>query len=287
MTTAYKLTGGLLNAASVAAPPLARRLAWELFRRPTRRARVHPSEQAAHAAAVREQYTVDGVRVAGYRWGDGDRPVLLLHGWASRGSRYAALATELAQRGYTAITVDAPGHGDSGGDTTTILQYARLVHAVQERHGDFRGIVGHSFGVLTAFHAMRTGVRADTIVTVSGISEFSYLIAEFARQLGLRQQLTADLRRRMEKMLGGGDDLWTRLSSDHRPELLTQPMLILHGSDDEFVRVDQAHRLHQAYAQSQLILTEGLGHRRILGDPRIVQPAAGWISAPAAAAPPR
>ncbi|NUO57647.1 MAG: alpha/beta hydrolase [Hamadaea sp.] len=284
MTPAIKLTGRLLDALSVTAPPLARRLAWELFRRPVRRARVHPHEQAAHAAAVREHYTVDGVRVAAYRWGDGDRPVLLLHGWSSRGSRFAALATELARRGHTAIAVDAPGHGDSGGDSTTVPQYARLVHAIQQRHGDFRGIAGHSLGVLTAFHALRTGVRADAIVTVSGIADFGHLLREFARQLRLRPPVTDDVRRRLEKLLGD-DDIWTRLSSDHQPEHVTQPLLILHDADDDFVGVDHAHRLHQAYPHAELVITEGLGHRGVLADPRVFGPAADWLSARAGAAP--
>jgi hypothetical protein len=33
--------------------------------------------------------TVGGKRAVTYTWGDGDRPVLLVHGWESRASRSA------------------------------------------------------------------------------------------------------------------------------------------------------------------------------------------------------
>ncbi|NUT32051.1 MAG: alpha/beta fold hydrolase [Hamadaea sp.] len=277
MKAAILLTGRLVNTAAVLVPPLGKRMAFNLFFR-TQRAAVHPREQAVHAAAQVGQLDLDGVAVTTYTWGDGARPVLLLHGWASRGSRYWGMITDLVERGFSPITFDAPGHGDSGGTTTNLLQYERIIRMLQEQHGDFAAIVAHSFGVPCAFHALRTGVRADRLVAVSGLAEFDYLITEFARQLNLRPSLLDHLRTRSVREIGV-PDLWERFSSTFQPEALTIPLLIVHDEDDDVIGVDHARRIHAAYPESQLVVTSGLGHRKILGDPRIVGPVGAFISA--------
>ncbi|BCJ72726.1 alpha/beta hydrolase [Catellatospora sp. IY07-71] len=283
MKAAILLTGRLVNATALLAPPLGRRLAYTLFFRPTGRAPVHPREQAVHAAAVRSQLNLDGVPVAAYAWGDGARPVLLVHGWSSRGSRFAGLVTDLLDRGYSPIAFDAPGHGDSGGQSTNLLQYERIIRMLQERHGTFAAIVAHSFGVPCAFHALRVGVRAERLVAVSGPAEFDHLVTEFTRQLRLRPSLAAYLRVRSVRDIGV-PDLWERFSSTFEPEALQVPLLIVHDTDDDVVSVDHAQRLHAAYPGSRLEITSGLGHRRILGDPLVVGPVGEFLDAGTTAA---
>ncbi|GAB4047542.1 alpha/beta fold hydrolase [Catellatospora paridis] len=282
MKAAILVTGRLLNAAAVVAPPLARRVAYELFFRPAGRAAVHHREQDVHAAATVGQVDLDGVQVATYRWGDGSRPVLLVHGWSSRGSRFAGIVADLLDRGYSPVTFDAPGHGDSGGSSTNLLQYERIMRLLQERHGDFAAIVAHSFGVPCAFHALRTGLRAGRLVAVGGPAEFEHLITEFTRQLRLRPALAEHLRVQSVRDIGVAD-LWQRFSSTFQPEALTIPLLIVHDTDDDVVGVDHARRMHEAYPGSQLMITSGLGHRRVLRDPRIVGPVGAFLDAQAPA----
>ncbi|MFC7244516.1 alpha/beta fold hydrolase [Catellatospora aurea] len=276
MKAAILMTGRLLNAAAVLAPPLARRVAYKLFFRPADRAAVHPREQDVHAAAAVAEVDLDGVPVATYSWGDGSRPVLLVHGWSSRGSRFAGMIADLLDRGYSPVTFDAPGHGDSGGTTTNLLQYERIIRGLQDRHGDFAAVVAHSFGVPCAFHALRTGLRAGCLVAVAGPAEFDHLVTEFARQLRLRPSLARHLREHSVRDLGV-DDLWTRFSSVFEPAALAVPLLVVHDTDDDVVGVDHAHRIHAAYPGSQLLITSGLGHRRVLGDPRIVDPIGAFL----------
>ncbi|MDI1462557.1 alpha/beta hydrolase [Catellatospora sp. KI3] len=278
MKAAILLTGRLLNATAVLAPPLGRAVAYKLFFRPTGRAQVHPREQDVHAAATVGELDFDGVPVATYAWGDGRRPVLLVHGWSSRASRYAGMVTDLLHRGFSPVAFDAPGHGSSGGTSTNLLQYERIMRMLQQRHGGFAAVVAHSFGVPCAFHALRNGLRADRLVAVSGPAEFDHLVTEFTRQLGLRRSLSEHLRARSVRDIGV-PDLWTRFSSTYEPTAVTVPLLIVHDEDDDVVEVGHGRRLHAAYPGSRLLVTSGLGHRRILGDPRIVAPVGAFLDA--------
>src|SRR3954454_5387191 len=111
MNTGTRLVGTALNAAVLPAPRLAGRAAYELFRSTRGRAPIRPEEAEVDRRATLHYLVVNGRDVATYRWGDGARPVLLVHGWQSRASRFAALVTALLEHGYSPVSYDAPGHG--------------------------------------------------------------------------------------------------------------------------------------------------------------------------------
>src|SRR5690349_9984794 len=89
-----------LQAIGAVSPRLGGRLAFGLWRRPLARGRVRDSELDVHTAARVE----DMYGVLTYAGGDGDRPVLLVHGWRSRASRYAGFITRLLDRGYSQVS---------------------------------------------------------------------------------------------------------------------------------------------------------------------------------------
>ncbi|NUR95709.1 MAG: alpha/beta hydrolase, partial [Kribbellaceae bacterium] len=190
-------------------PRLGGWIAFRLWRRPLARGRVRPNEQLVHDAARVE--IVDKVKI--YSWGDGERPVLLVHGWRSRASRYAAFVTRLLELGYSPVSYDAPAHGDSDGEVASILGHQRIIRALEERHGPFEGVIAHSLGVPFALYAVREGVAAKRMVMISGVAEFGYLADAFCAELGLGPKVNRELRRSIERGYFDGDpDIWTRFS---------------------------------------------------------------------------
>src|SRR5216110_2229400 len=129
------LIGSTLNFVFRIAPRLAGRWTFALFCY-SRVSKVREAERKTHEEAAVETLTVNGNRIATYRWGNGERPVLLLHGWESRSSRYAGFVRALRERGLTPISFDAPGHGDSAGNAT-ILEYDAIIRRLYEQYGRF------------------------------------------------------------------------------------------------------------------------------------------------------
>ncbi|MFE2723317.1 alpha/beta hydrolase [Kitasatospora sp. NPDC059327] len=288
MDPAATLIRTALNTASRPAPGLAGKVAFELFRHPVRRGRVRSGEREAHDSAATEQLTVHGKRVVVYRWGDGARPVLMLHGWQSRASRFAAFVPRLRALGLSPVAFDAPGHGASGGRATTVLEYRAIAAGLQDRYGDFEAVVAHSLGVNAAFLALRGGLRAGRLVAVAGVGEFSYLPAAFCAELGLNSVLEREVGRRFEReMFPGVEDVTTYFDAARSPEEVALPILLVHDEGDRKVGVEHAHRLKAAYGDRlDLILTRGLGHRRILAEPAVVDNAVGFLAAGLEAAAP-
>lgn len=272
-----------LNGVALVAPEAAARLAFELWRRPGRRGQVHASERPVHETARVSIVEHQGRRVVTYAWGDGRRPVLLVHGWRSRASRFADLVAALLEQGYSPVSYDAPGHGSTGGRAGTILDHRAIIGALAQQHGTFDGVVAHSLGVPFALYAVRDGVTTGRVVAVSGIGEFGYLVDAFCAGLGLRGSLNQRLRRTIERSLFDSDTgIWERFSVRRAADC---ELLVVHNDVDRVAERGQADLLVATYGhRARLIETTGLGHSRILRDAEVIRATVAFLGAEAAAA---
>ncbi|MFI8519729.1 alpha/beta fold hydrolase [Streptomyces sp. NPDC085481] len=273
-----------LNAAAYITPALAGRAVFHLFVRPVGRARLKPVEEPLMATARVDRIQVYGKQAVTYAWGDGERPVLLVHGWSSRGSRLAAFAEALLARGYSPVAFDAPGHGDAPGRATNIVEYREIIRRLHARHGDFDAVVAHSFGVVAALFALRDGVRTDRFVGIAGVGSFGLLTAGFQAVSGFGGRALGAMRRHVERRLAPDEPgVWQHLDGAWRPDELGAPVLLFHDETDEMVPLAHARYLAKAHGdRARLVVTQGLGHGRILTSPQVVTEAVEFATAPAA-----
>ncbi|SEC05427.1 alpha/beta hydrolase [Streptomyces sp. TLI_105] len=273
-----------LNATARLAPGPAGHWAFHLFVRPLGRARLRPDEAALLASARTDRLRVRDKEVVTYAWGDGRRPVLLVHGWSSRASRLGAFAEELLARGYSPVAFDAPGHGDSSGKASNIVEYREIIRELHARHGDFEAVVAHSFGVLAALFALRDGVRTSRFVGLGGVGSFDMVLEGFRAGLDLDERVMRAMRAYVERRLVPGEPgAWERFGADHAPDELGAPVLLFHDEDDDTVPLAQARFLAGAHGErARLVVTRGLGHRRILADADVVAEAVEFATAGAA-----
>ncbi|MDT0347364.1 alpha/beta hydrolase [Streptomyces litchfieldiae] len=278
-----------LNGTARVAPRLAGRWALSLFSHPMTRVAVRPAEEPVMRRADRGELVVNGKTAVVYRWGAGTRPVLLMHGWLSRASRFSPLIQALTERGYSPVAFDAPGHGDAGGRGTTILEYRDMARQLHAEHGRFAAVIGHSVGGMGAFFALRDEIGADRLITIGAPAEFGYLVDSFRATAGLGRWAGPELRRRIESdVFPGEHDIWARFSATYRPGQLTMPILVIHDESDDMVTIEQCRRVKAAHdGRADLLITRGLGHRRILAAPEVIEAVLDFVSAtePAARTP--
>ena len=139
-------------------------------------------------------------------------------------------------------------------------------------------MMGHSFGALCAFHAVRTGVQANRLVAIAPVCDFSYLPEGFCATLGLGGNVKADPLRRSEDFFKPETDIWNRFSATYNADALNIPLLVIHDENDKEVSVEQGRKIAAAYPEAKFIETKGLGHRRILGDSNVVEAVAKFIA---------
>jgi dipeptidyl aminopeptidase/acylaminoacyl peptidase len=56
------------------------------------------------------------------------------------------------------------------------------------------------------------------------------------------------------------------------------PVLIIHDKDDDEVSVKGAYHIQKHLKHVEIMITEGLGHRKILGDEAVIQRIKEFIS---------
>lgn len=261
-----------INGLAALSPKLAERPALAIFRRTLGRGVVRDTELGIHRAAVRSTFSVGGSRVVLYRWGTGERPVLVLHGWQSRASRFSGMVEALLAEGYSVVSFDAPGHGESDGTGATILDYLAAARYLQELYGTFHSIVAHSFGVLSAFYAISRGVRSTSLVALSGVSELGFLVDEFSRKVGLTRAADRALRSTIaDRLFADIDDPWTSFDVTRLVEQVALPILVIHDEEDRTVPVNHADRIQDAYGPTvRTVRTTGLGHS-IMSNDRVLR----------------
>jgi hypothetical protein len=271
------LVGAAINGTSRLAPRTAGRLTLELWRRPGKAAVVRREERTVHDAARRSVVEVAGAGVAVYAWGDAERPVLLVHGWGARASRFADLVTGLLEAGLSVVAYDAWGHGATPGPVRTILEHRRLIEALEQRHGPFGGVVAHSFGVPVALYAAGAGLGVGRVVALSGMSQFGYVVDSFCDRLGIGAPGNHALRRAIERTYFAGDEgIWERFSARPLPH---RPALVVHDIDDRVVDIGQARGLvEQLGGSARLVETSGLGHGRILRDHGVIREVVAFLA---------
>ncbi|MFK5892290.1 MAG: alpha/beta fold hydrolase [Pseudomonadota bacterium] len=215
--------------------------------------------------------TINNKKVTTYEWSEKGEPVLLVHGWESRASRYYKFIDKLIENGYRPISFDAPAHGESSGKATTILEFAEIIKQLQQKYGNYAGIIAHSFGVLSTFYAVKNGVKCKKIVSISGVTEFEYLVDVFSTVLMLNNKTKRKLRRRVEQLFGKNKEMWKEFSAYTEPEKIMSDVLVIHDSSDIIVNISQANKLLASLkSKASLLQTESLGHKRILSDAFVV-----------------
>ncbi|MEV7611743.1 alpha/beta hydrolase [Streptomyces sp. NPDC089799] len=281
MRTVAAVLSTTLNLASRLPPALAGRIAFRAFVRPLGRSRLRPEEEPVMDRAAVGKITVNGVDVTTYRWGDGPRPVLVVHGWSSRASRFAGVIEALRAQGHTVVSFDAPGHGASGGHAASVFDLRAAIRGLHAEHGDFSAVVAHSIGVLATFFSLRDGVRADRVAAIGGVAHFDYLLDGFCSALGLGSRVREALLHHVRhRLVPGETDIRERLDACWRPEGMPAPVLLVHDTEDDTVSADQSRAIAAAFGpRARLVVTTGLGHRRILGDPEVIAQVAEFVGA--------
>ncbi|MEM2941114.1 MAG: alpha/beta fold hydrolase [Thermoproteota archaeon] len=100
--------------------------------------------------------------------------VVLVHGISSAKESMSSIALELARRGFVALTIDAVGHGDSGGRlgagdfSLGALSALRFLESQPYVNASSLGLVGHSLGAGAVRAAAATHGHIKAVVLIAG-----------------------------------------------------------------------------------------------------------------------
>ncbi|MCK0111536.1 alpha/beta hydrolase [Ornithinimicrobium sp. F0845] len=228
----------------------------------------------------------DGLAVHGRTYGpEGAPTAYLVHGWAGWWQQLAALVQPLVDAGFRVVAYDAPSHGDSaagayGPRSSRVMEMADAYALVVRDHGPADLVVAHSIGAMATMWAAARGTGAGAYAFVAAAASVEPMLHTFGHTLHLghrtRRRMAARIERRIGHPFAAFDvpDLARSVAgAQAAPRLLA-----VHDRDDRMTPVSGSVAITRAWPGSELRLTDGLGHRRILSHPETIARVASFGS---------
>lgn len=271
---ATRAIGLYLNTLAVLSPDRAGEKVFRLFCRPFRPVLTEKQKQFLDSAE-RFEMAVGDATVAAYRWGTGPRKVLFLHGWQSHTYRWKAYIEALPREEYTVYSIDAPGHGLSGGDFLSVPLYSEVIRDFIVSIDRLDAVVSHSLGSFSMLYTLYQYplLPVDRIVAMAPPGEAVDFVRVFKETLGLSGRVIDQFRDHF------------RARYDLTPEFFSSARfassvgvrgLIIHDELDTEAPYEHAVSIHKKWKRSRLVTTKGLGHN--LRSPSVVDEVVGFIS---------
>lgn len=208
--------------------------------------------------------------------GAGERTVALVHGWEGRATQFAAFVPPLLARGFRVVGIDGPAHGHSRGAQADPYLFAETLHEASERFGPLHAVIGHSMGGGSTAIALAAGLEAARAVVIASPASLHDVLHRFATAMHLPPSATSHFVERIRAQV---------LSRGHRDVDVLQLLrelrtaaLVVHAHDDREVPFGDGERIADAWPGARLLPVNGVGHRRILRDPTVVEQVVAFLS---------
>jgi pimeloyl-ACP methyl ester carboxylesterase len=247
-----------------------------LFATPFASSRSRAQAAQGDADMQRGELHVNGETIATYVWGDpSSQPyALLAHGWSSFGLRFLPWVARLRAQGLAVVTFDQPGHGHSTGKLCTLPEFIATIRAIGTHYGHAALAVGHSLGGAAVTFAQDESWHADRLILVAPAADMKAAASRFFRFVRLGEHLRQPFYDWLLRRTGVSVE---QLQVYRRLPALGQPALIVHDLDDADVPWDEGERYAQFWPGARLYTTQGLGHRRVLDAPEVIDAALAFV----------
>lgn len=203
-----------------------------------------------------------------YQYGSSDKKVLLVHGWSGRGTQLVKIADALLEQGFMVYSFDAPAHGKSKGNFSIMPEFIASILEMEQKYGPFEYAIGHSLGGMSILNAIKQNLAVKKAVTIGSGDVIQDIIDDFVKNLKLKPKYGLRIKDYFETKFGGKMDDYSAYKA---AQMVQIPVLVIHDQNDGDVSVNSAFHIEKHLTHSELLITEGLGHRKIVGDPAVIE----------------
>jgi len=225
---------------------------------------VKPAEQEILAWGNNYRLPFDGGELAVTTWGSDGPAVLLMHGWGGARAQMTGLVDALLFAGYRVVAYDQPGHGQSDGGTTNLLEIAPSLDVIAQKEGPFHAIIAHSFGTLITSYALveRNLPPPARLVYFGAFNRLMDSLPRFQVIARLSDEIMEGLRAQIDGNFGR--DVLDAITNETLTPRIDVPALLYHDLDDDVTPVEDSRAIARVWKRARLIETQRLNHRGAL-----------------------
>ena len=220
---------------------------------------------------------VEDFEIQCYRWGNGPKNILFVHGWQSNTYRWRKYIDSLPQDQFTIYSFDAPGHGNSGSLIGNVPLFEKSIQIIMDHIGEAESIISHSIGSFSSLYYINQNpqFQPNKLVTLATPDSIDDFLDYYFATLNLSNKTKRNFKQYFTKYTQK-DLSYFRL--ENLLNTNKSSGLIIHDEGDKTVTVDYSKKLHNLWPYSKLIITQGLGHK--LKGENIVQMVSEFVASP-------
>ena len=203
-----------------------------------------------------------------YRGGTGPL-VFFQHGWEADSADLSTVGQAVMEAGFSVAMIDGPAHGQSEGHKAYILLFAEGLGAAGAQLGQPHAMVAHSMGLPATVLAMaRHDLKPGRVVGLGAPDALPRNVAFQGQAMGLSRRAIALMLEAVSESFG---EPAANLDICLDAPKFSTPALILHGENDQIAPPQCAERIATAWPGAQWEVFDGIGHRGVLRDDRVVE----------------
>ena len=148
-----------------------------------------------------------------------------------------------------------------------MLQFVDAICAIEKRFGKFEVAIGHSLGGMAIFNALVRNFAPKVVMNIGSPASISNTVADFCKKIEAGSKVKDSILKRILKEYNV--DLKST-SSSYLASIYNPLGVIVHDNNDTDVPVKNAFELYEYWPNAHLIITDGLGHRKVLMEDSII-----------------
>lgn len=263
----------IVRTATAVMPSMVIRVLVDRFFRPQRRKKL-PQPPTASSPAHAFTLDVGGESLAAWDWGQGPT-VLLLHGWSGHAGQMGAFIDPLVASGHHVVALDLPAHSRSTGSSTTLVHLSSVIAELGRKFRPLHGIIAHSFGAAATGLAVPKGLEVKRVVLLGAPRQPQQFVQTFADTVGLPPSQLDAFSAAVERRVGVP---FSAVDVVPAVRNARAEALVIHDLDDDDVPFIDGQAIAEAWPEAKFVRTQGLGHRKLLRDAKVIQQAVRFVS---------
>ena len=133
---------------------------------------------------------------------------------------------------------------------------------------------GYSLGGMSLLNAIKSGLQINRLVTIGSGDKVKDILIDFVAKLELKHEFSTHLQKHFEKKYHTKMESYSAYLA---AQSITIPVLVIHDENDDEVPVTASKNIYSNLINGELLITNNLGHRKILGNQEVIDKTINFI----------
>jgi len=190
--------------------------------------------------------------------------IIIVHGWGSNSELMLPIAATFYQAGINVLLFDSRCHGKSDGDTFSALpRFAEDInHTIEQARKTlpFNGkiiLLGHSVGAGAVLYSASKRNDISAVISISAFGSPQWLMTRYFQNFKLPRLLIKFLLSYIQWVISHS---FHEIAPVNTINKITIPTLIVHGTHDKTVPIEDAHAIQKNNRNGRLLIIDDAEH---------------------------